>query len=68
MADDGRFNNYHLGGFVILLGLVFVGCNGLLHLGRYGVTAEPALVGLAIVALGMWAIVKEYRRRRRDGR
>ena len=66
VADDGRFNNYHLGGFVILLGLLFFGCSGSFYSERHRTATDPALIGLAIVAMGAWTLVREFRRRRRD--
>jgi len=68
VSEDGRFNNYHLGGFVILVGCLFFGCNGPVHLGRRGIDADPRLIAWGVVALGVWTIIREYRRRRRDGR
>ena len=67
-SDDGRFNNYHLGGFVILAGLLFFGCNGPLYSERRHTATDPGLIGLVLVAMGVWTVVREFLRRRRDGR
>ena len=67
MSDDGRFNNYHLGVLIVAAGLMFFGCDGPLYSERRRtVSADPALIGLLVVAIGVWTLVKEFRRRRRD--
>jgi hypothetical protein len=66
MPDDERFNNYHLGGFVILIGAVFFACGGRGYSERVRSGIEAGLVGLVFVVLGAWAIFREFRRRRRE--
>ena len=66
MSDDGRFNNYHLGVLVITLGLLFFGCSGPLYSERHRTAADPAMIGAFVVASGVWTLIKEFRRRRRE--
>ena len=66
MSDDGRFNNYHLGVLIVTIGLWFFGCEGRFYSERYRSATDPALIGLFVVALGLWTLVREFRRRRRE--
>jgi uncharacterized membrane protein HdeD (DUF308 family) len=66
MSDGERFNNYHLGALVIIGGVLFFG--GPFYSERLRSAVDPGLIGVALVALGAWTIIREFLRRRRDRR
>jgi hypothetical protein len=60
--------NYYFGAALIAFGLVLVNRGGAAYAARYRSEYYPALFGIGLIVFGVWTIIGEFRRRRRQGR
>jgi uncharacterized membrane protein YfcA len=58
--------NYYFGAALITVGLVLVNRTGAAYSEKYRSEYYPQLFGIALIAFGVWTIIKEFIRRQRE--